>query len=362
MSNLLNEIFSQDEPEYKGTLTFEDAAARAEFLKALDRSNEEEQPIEIKGIKNLANYIETKHGKHLYDSHAGEIIQFYVFPSFEARPFEVDTDYGKYTFDFKQIKKNNNDIVTKNDENAIVHIQIITNQSEPEISFMYKLNPMGADSVETIVKSYNALRKLIERFMKVDIDDEVGRAFTSLSQLEAYWTRVRQVEKALGINFDPSRITDSNKDEGDIELIYLLIIKRLPIRYTIKGFTVKMKYSDSFDKESFGVGRQIAPPGVNGKISFSVYGEAFTIYTKTYFFNSVIDAIEDDINKKEYTVMCIGTETKPLYAVYFGYAVPDEVPAAEGFNGIHEKYAGAKTFNETMDALNEEYHSPIRMN
>lgn len=350
MSNLLRDIFAAEEPMYKGTLSFETAEDRSNFLNALKLLEEEERPIKIRGVKEFETYLETSLGKNVFDKSIGKIVQFYIAPSTEKRPYSVDTDYGKYTFDFEQFKKSKGVVVTRTNENGVLIIKITATYTKETFDFTYRINHTKADSIETIVKSYNALRMLIQRFCPATAGGDTKHAdiLRSLNELEQYWGRVWELEEKLNIHFDPSEIEGAQKEMVNLETLYLLLVKKLPIRKKIGNFNISMDYEERHQNNEYSVGQQM---GIftNEMKTFTVFGNEIKVYTDNYIFNAVIDSIENDKQEEKFIVNYSGSETKPLYCVYLGYTSPEFLADNPDFNIAQRELADAKTFNGLMD-------------
>lgn len=363
MRNPLKDLFSTDEPQYKLNLKMRDAESHAKLWDAINDSTEEERFIELDGIEKIDTYVETPDGKFLVDSSEGEIIEFFIGPSIENLPFDVETDYGKYTFQFERIHKEKQ-IVVKTKADSPVLLRITHEYNSSKVNATYKSNPQSADNVEALLKIYNATYHFLRKFFKHETGEEISTLLSTLQNLESYWKRVHEIEKALNIQFAPSEVTDSKEDEGEIEKLYLLIVKNLPIRRNNNevAFTFNGSWdADNKELPNISVGSEMGVVS-EGELHYDLYGAVFSIFTVDYFINATVASIENDLENDKYIVRCVGTETRPLYAVQCGYKSESDLPDKDtAFSKDMELIKKSKTFNELMDEMQNEYQSTIRM-
>lgn len=358
MGNILKDIFSSEEPQYGGTIKFVNSEAYHDFLKALSTVNDEEKGVEISGVDSMETFIETNAGKQILNDF-GEIIQLFIALSTEQAPYEVSTDFGRYTFDFERLVKKD-EIVLKNNTDAIVHIRVVLKLKEGKVNITYKTNPHIAETIESIIYSYNATRYLIKSFLKpATSNNEVNKAIGFFREYESFWKRVHELEKLLNIHFLPKNINDSLEDRRDIEQLYLLLIKKMPIRENLRDISLSIKHNEfSFEKglkegDKFGI-------TLNEAYEYEVYGEKLSIFFATFIFNAIVDRIDDNQEKREYVIKCVGTDSEPIYKVYEGFKTLDEAETAlNDLNEFNGNLANAKTLNDIMHEMQVEYHSTI---
>lgn len=356
MGNPLKGIFSKEEPKFIGTVTFESEAAKTAFLNAIYDANEGEKAMEISGVKDIKSFVEVGKKRYLIDE--GEIAVVSIGPHIEHFPFEVNTDYGGYTFELGRIRKET-ELVVQNSKSEVVYIRmsIPYGQNHP-MSFTFKTNPKHADKMETIVLSYNALRHLILRLFQDNITSDIKKVLDSLLQLEAYWKRIVEIEKLLNVSFSPANISDSSTDQGNAEKLYLLLVKQRSIRESLEDVTTTHSGEDIQMKLTLGTHIGFA---TRSAVLFSVYGEEVTVYVINVFFNAIVNSIDKSEEDNSYRVRYCGTAAEPLYKVVRGYVTEEEMPTIDDFGRAYKELSGAKTFNEIMDEVQGEYHSMVRM-
>lgn len=360
MGNPLEDIFSTAEPEFKGNLKFDSTEAYESFIKSMNVALDEERMVEIHGIQEIEEYIVTNSEKQLL-AKRDNISRFFIGPSVETEPFEIETDYGKHVFILERIIKKD-ELVVKSDIANVVNIRVVYKPDKKQVSFTYTASPRQADSVFTIVRSYNAARHLLQKLFTINTSEEVDRSISSFRDMENYWMRVHEIERVMEITFHPSNMNDSIEDQLDIEKLYLLLIKKLPIRENLKDVTFTAKYDELFEKSKLSVGDKMRV--ANGKvIDYRIYGTEFSLYTANFVFNAAIHSIEDIPLNQEYIVKCFSNDTNPLYNVYLGFKTPDEaISTINAFGELADNIIDAKTFNSIMKEMQEEYHSQIRLN
>ncbi|TDQ71255.1 hypothetical protein C7391_0361 [Methanimicrococcus blatticola] len=347
MKNPLQEIFNEEEPTYKGTLRFNDTENSKEFQNLLKNLTEDE--VEIKGVKNIETYIETKSGKYLLDITTGNMAKILISLPYDVVSFEIETDYEKYTFNFKRYFTKNRIVLNAN-VNSFIDIKITAEEGKEIFQLKCDIKLTNAESVEKIVKSCNAVQYLILRLLK-DNNEERNRVLDLLKEMEAYWSRVNQIEKVLNKSFTPVKINDSLEDQINAEKVYFLLVKNFPIRTNLKNeITITATYNNEFKKEQVKTGSHLATSQVKEE-TYVVYEEKIKVYKIVCIFNAIINSVEINDEKQECIIKCKGTETKPIYNVSLGFKSEEEIPSNKEFNRIYKEISNAKTFEELMDEL-----------
>jgi len=358
MNNTLKDIFTKEKPKYFGTLSFNSEADLNEFMSAISEATENEKMISVPSIKGINHFVQISGKKQLLRKPKGEVTSVFVGPYVEPCPFTVQTDYGPYTFNFKRIKKQEG-VVLQNSENAVVHIRMIVKPEDGGgVTYTFKTNPTLAKTITSIGCEYNALRHLIAHLHPPEPTKKVKKVLDALRSLEEYWGRVGELEKVLGVPFEPSNITDSMTDEANMEKLYVLLIKKYALRESLNDITVT--YKDSNEPFRHSVGTHIGLT-TRDEMTFFIYGVEIKVYASSIYFNAIVDAIEDDIEPASYKVRFCGTETKPLFKVIRGYLREEDVPEKEDFNKLYKEFSDAKTFNQIIDELQSEYHVGVRV-
>ena len=344
MSNPLLKIFSNEEPTCNATLFFETDEDRKQFVQTVYSAEKAE---EITGVKKIEHFLENGDSKYLVDNHS-DIVKLFIYPHYEDIPYSIDTDYGEYVFNLKRFNKGKM-IVLKNDEKDITHIKIAIDSEkigEPTITFNYKLNPRNAKNIEEIIKSYNALGKLLSQFISEKSNQQNGN-IAILQELEFFWKRAREIETKVNVHFNPANIDNSIEDRNNIEKIYILLIDRFPVRTNLNDLTLTLVADQEFNNNDFKQGSKMAVSFVD-TVEYTVYGEKISIDRQNFVFQSVIDSIDYNSETNEYKVKYVGTETKPLYRVFVGHVPPADITEKVDFNRDYKKYSNAKTFNEIV--------------
>lgn len=309
-------------PVYKGLLKFNSNEDYKNFHQALKTAFDEERSVPINGIDKVETFIETSAGKQMLFEH-DKISSFFIFPNTEDIPYTLKTDYGDYTFNFKRLVKEN-EIVIKNETNAIMQIRIEFKLHEKTVNYTYKVQFSFAKDIETIFKTYNATSYLLKKLFKQTV--EGNKAIDSLKASELYWKHVYELEKFLNLRFIPSEIGDIVEDVNKIEELYILLLKNAPIRRNLNNVKLTIK-KDNIDVKEVDKGKEIKI-GVIETLDYKIYGASFSIYTFNLFFNSYVDSMLLDQNEAEYIITCNSIDDKPLYRSSLAFKTKEQAQTA----------------------------------
>jgi len=347
MGNPLHDIFTNDEPKYRGTVSFDDLESLKKCIQEIKNIKDEE--IEIKGIKNIDLYVETKSGKYLLDS-SGSLIKLLISLPHEKAPLDIKTDYGDYRFNLIRILTKNEIIIkTEPDPDSIIRIKIVSEKGKKTFQLTFNIESTKANNIEEMIKSCNALQYLIHYLFK--FENEKKDALDILRRSEAYWTRAKKIEETINKTFNPA-ITNNPDEEGSIlDRIYLLLVRKVPIREELRNaLTITLKYNKLFEKEKLKIGLKMSYSHPE-KETYQLYGEEINIYRVDTIFNAVIDSIEDNIEKQECVIKCSGTDIRPMYRVYQGFKSEEELVKMPEFNKRYEEISSAKPFEELLEEI-----------
>lgn len=357
MGNILKDIFTYEEPQYGVTVKFLNNEAYSNFLNALNKANDEEKMVEVKGVNSVEIFTKTNSAKQILEE-AGEIVNFFIGSSTEPAPYAVSTDYGSYTFEFERLVKKG-EIVLKNKIDSIVNFRLTVNMKENNINIKYRTNPNLASSVENIITSYNAAWRFINDIKGKNSNDEVNDIISFFKELELYWIRVQELEKMLGIHFHPENINNSKEDQNDINKLYLLLVKKMAIRENLKDVSFTVNNSGLSTNEDLKKDMKFGMTYIE-EYEYKILGEEFSIFFSNMIFNAIVDSIEEYQEKHEYIIKCIGTDSEPLFKVYKGHKTMDEAEiSSDDFNKLYSEYKNTKSFSEIMKGMQEEYHRAI---
>ena len=160
---------------------------------------------------------------------------------------------------------------------------------------------------------------------------------------EGFISRLDAVESKLGVKFDPKKLHSlSGEDQQDVEEIYLLLCRELPLRLNAKINSTDASTIEVSDvQKELTVGSRIALVFVS-KDEYELLGQHFTLYTANALINAVIKDFQNDGEKT--TVYYGDTDSQPMYMSYTAYL--DEGQAkkeAERNLGGEKAYIEART-------------------
>ena len=345
------------------TFKFKDENQYKSFVETVNADVEDGEMKKVPTPESLRRFIKVGEHSHLVEETEGNLVAFYLGAPYHEHSLTVQTEYGDYTYYFK-LYDYKSKRVFENDKDSIVYFRIEYNKEQPESGalqtlFTYKTNPNKAKSVEELHLEYNRAKHLLKKIFKSPTPKEIDNAITSLEKLEQYWQRIHEVETALHISFNPENINDNASDEGNIEKLYLLLVKKYAIRQNLKDAIYSAKYDSTSEKTMYQIGQGIRMSGTITQ-EYEIYGETFEVHEVRVTFNSVIDAIEDNEAENELIIKCKGSDIAPIYVSYKGFITLDEAnEAIKDFDSYETDYKNAKTFNELMEE--QIYKSPIRL-
>lgn len=173
---------------------------------------------------------------------------------------------------------------------------------------------------------------------------------------QLFWLRVLRLEERLGVDFKPKTI--SAADRMNVDLLYLLLVKGVPIRTNLSDFTVTMPC----EAMNQGIEDDLAP---NKQFALrldktregELFGCSYSVNTREYIFNAVVDTIEYNEMSQIYVIKCRGSEVEPAYRVEVEEN-PLEDEQSFDMNERFEKLRTAKCFDEAMTEICENSAMP----
>lgn len=356
MSNKLKDIFSNKMFDLGGTLHFQDSKSKKKFLEALQIVMNEGR--EVEGVSSLTTKVRDGDIEYPFLEHKN-LINVSIAPSKEEVPFVLNTEYGEKTILFKRYQTTN-EIILETDENEVVYFRIVFIRNTSKITFTYRTQPHLAKTVKNIIENYNtAIAFLNTIFIYKDSQDlSDGNAFIhnmkeSILRLESFFKRLYSLEQELGLSFQPTQINDTEKDERELEELYLLLIEKKVIRLNSKlnaaeSTLIKMELGDY----KLEVGSKIALTFV-GDSEYTICGKKISVYTANLLSNAIIKAVKEG---EDGTIKILygDTDDRPMYISYTGFKTKKEAEQEMKTIMEHkEKYIEALTVNEHMRKISE---------
>lgn len=311
MANLLKQIFSSTEPTIEGVLRFDSAKSKNEFLNTGLKKVEQGKSSTITGLEKLDIYSCTETGKHLFDSYTN-ILDPVIFPS-DCFPFHLSTDFGDYNY---VLRRENHDqtLIVRDADKVVSHVEITYKQGSDKVNFSWRCDFSNAPDTETLWKELNATYHLAKVFCRETVSEQDKNLLDRLYDEQSFWHRTWLLEDMLGAKFNVKSGTAA--DRMNTDLLYLLLVQKVPLRSNIGNFTVRIPYKsiESPIDENFAPGKEFAMR-FDKERKGTLFGYSYAVTTHEYIFKANVDAVEKDDNEEVYILKCSGTDLEPVYKV-----------------------------------------------
>ena len=351
MANKLKNIFSNDPPEYKSTVRFQSNDAYRNFRAALDAVERDGSVIPVDGIESVSMFMDD-HGIRIPLKHSDGISEFMVGPAMESFPFSVVWGENEKIYNFRKYRISEG-AVLETEKNAVVYLKLIFTEDEQKVRITYQIQYEFAKSVEEIDFELNACISFLSKFCApteemgaTEDANTIKEILRYLQYTEGFMSRLNAVEKELGISFSPKELnTLSSEDQQDVEELYLLLCKKIPLRANTKiRSTEANKIEIAKERKEIIVGTKIALCFTR-KIEFELLGQQFVIYTANALINAIIKDFQQ--NGDQISVFYGDTDSQPMYIAYSAFLqeeqaqketernIGGEVAYVEARTGIH---------------------------
>ena len=348
MANKLRDIFSNNPPEYKSTLRFQDDDSYRSFRAALEAVEKDGNVVPVDGIESISMYLQD-HGIRLPLNQSTEVSQFVIGPVSESFKYSVIWDGQEKVYNFRRYKINSG-IVLETEKKSVVYLKLVFSENEQKVKITYQIQYQYAKSTNEISYELKACISFLSKFYAptkekgaVQEANEIKDILRCLRYAEGFISRLNAVGCELGLTFSPSLLDSlSAEDQMDIEELYLLLCEKVPLRLNAKINSTDASNVEIVEvqKEPL-VGSHIAIV-FEREVPYDLLGEQFTIYTA----NAVINAIVKDIHSdgKKTTVYYGDTDSQPMYIVYAAYKEENLAKAEASKNlGNDPRYVEAMT-------------------
>lgn len=344
MSNLLGQVFSVNEPMIKGIFHFDSVEARQDFVEKGFEKIKKGESFNVKGLQRVDVVSDTEAGRHPIQSN-DNILNPVVFPP-DCVPILLKTDIDTEPFLYILKKEKVGDTVVVHDvEQSVVHVTITYKDGSDKISFSWKFDLQKATNVETVWKEWNATYHLA-MLMCGQTSNEIGiKKLDEMHIEEQFWKRALRLENEMATKFELKSV--SLADRMSVDLLYLLIVKKVPLRTDVSSFTVKIPFErvDGRIKDDLGKNKQFAMR-FDKERKGKLFGAIYAINTHEYIFNALVEAIDKDDKENVYIIKCKGMDVEPAYKVEV--METDDVDNNFDLNERFKKYHTAKTFDEEV--------------
>lgn len=131
------------------------------------------------------------------------------------------------------------------------------------------------------------------------------------------------IEQELQLSFDPAQIDSIDNHVTEVEELYLLLVRKIPIRLNAKltsiestGITLEQPLQD------LKIGAQIAI-NYSDKSVYSLFGQSISVYTANFLFNAVVQEILTE-NNDATKILYGDVDSRPMYISYTGFKTEKE--------------------------------------
>lgn len=159
------------------------------------------------------------------------------------------------------------------------------------------------------------------------------------------------METIFNTHFSTINLANSESDTLNIELLYQAIVKGVPIKENISYTSISSPIDPSVSLPNIGTKQLLQCDQVETII---IDKQEFSLYTKQFFFNAVVNAIEKE-GETNNKIIFTGTDEKPLYSVKKYYLPSSDIPKLTGdINEYVLPIMEAKTLSEILSDLEKQ--------
>jgi len=356
MPNKLKAIFSDNVPTMKGNIKFENPESHSNFLKALQIVQDEGRPVEVEGVVSVHTAVDDDETAYPFPEQKN-ISKFMVFPSVEEVPITLNTEYGEKTVLFKRYQTTN-EIILETGKKDIIYFKLTFVKGIDRFTFKYKMQLHLASSIKDVMESYQTAIAFLNSLFNADKSQEatdgyalIKETFEIFQEYKSHFTKIKLLEKELGISFEPAKLPDGENTVSDADELYLLLVEKKPIRLNAKLTSTE---STSIITEVDAVAPKLGAVidiVFSGESEYTICGHKISVYTANLLSNAIIKAIEDaeDGSKR---LLYDDTDSAPMYISYTAFRTLDEAQKEMSTIMEHkEQYVNALTIAEHMIEL-----------
>ena len=357
MANKLRELFLRKSTNFV-TLVFKDEKYRKDFNQKMLQlqSNFEAEYVDLDGVVCINTIQPTPVGKYI--SSNNQVTDVRIFPDKEKIHFIVQTPNENYTLDLFKITKSKGSIFSTSPESPI-DLHLTFNSINKQLKIKYKINYSLCDNASEWKTSLSAIINFLLYFVdppRNSPSKEIQSIFFTLYRTKNFFDRVQKLETIFNTHFSTINLTDSKNGTLNIELLYQAIVKDIPIKENISYANISFPVDSSVYLPNIGTTQLLHYDRVETVI---IDNQKFSLYTKQFFFNAVVNAIEkeDETNNK---IVFTGTDEKPLYSVKKYYLSSSDAPKLTG--DITEyvlPIMNAKTLSEILSDLEKQERTEV---
>lgn len=357
MANKLKELFLRNDTHFVNFI-FKNKHYQDEFYQKIKElySDLDTECVDISGIDCINFRQPTNVGE--YKSAHDHVTDTKIFLNNEKIHSTIQTSDDVYTIDLLKINKLHGFILRTLPEFPI-KFHLAFNAVSKQMKIKYALNYSLCNNASDWIKYLSIVINLFLYFTnpeKNDLPEEISSILINLYGIKGFFERIQKLESAFNTHFSTINLTDSKNDTLNIELLYQAIVKGIPIKENISYTNISSPVEPSISLPDIGTKLLLQYDQVETII---IDKQEFSLYTKQFFFNAVVNAIEKE-GEANNKIIFTGTDEKPLYSVKEYYLPSSDIPKLTG--DITEyvlPIMEAKTLSEILSDLEKQERTEV---
>lgn len=350
MPNKLDEIFSDEMFNINGKVRFKDEEAYKSFLSALDVVQTEGRVVPIAGVTSISTEIQSQDFKYPLQEHTN-ISELVIGPAVETVDIDVCVSGAVEKVRFRRYTISGGTVLETDQQSIIYFKFLFHNDNFSKHTITYKVQFEVAKEIQEIIKASSLALALIEKLYNEEDLKSAGEEGVLLIEMKKrfrvfvdYFNRVAEVEKALGLRFEPIHLKElSYETQKDIEELYILLCNKEVIRVNAKINSSNVTFVSPEKTNDFIIGKGVKLCFI-GTIEYQLFGHKIVLYSANLLTNAVVKEVRQSEGNAQ--VFYGDTDAKPMYLSYTAFLAEEE--AQQEANRIleHEEiYVGAKTID-----------------
>jgi hypothetical protein len=353
MANKIKEAFSDQPSKFYQTISFNDTEACKKFIEAERIAYEEGRPVNVTGIALVKLCCEI--GEDLYPVSIAENIKEATIET-HKKDCLIDVytpNFGEQKIFFKQYPTKEG-MILETREDMAYYIKLIFCQSET-LKFICNIFPNKADSIEELARQLSVANAFIHKLIKPDIKEKTEDANNIRELMNCFdhaaniFSKLWEVQNVLKIEFDPKAEKVWDEKTGDIEELYLLLVKKRILRLSANLTSTEsmgLKINKSLDEPIIGKPVDIT---FTGQYEYELGGQKFSIHSASLLTNAIVTDMEEREDGK-IRIIYGNNDSDPMFIANSAFVTEEEaLLEVKNIMNHVEDYKGAKTLDEYLD-------------
>lgn len=356
MTSRLQKVFSHAQPEsYLGQIRFANSEFSKDFREKLEKMYVTGTSQKIDGVDSI-ELNQLINGEEYPLNNSNKIINCYIEPSIEPVEIDVETQYGKFAWNFYRTRLAEK-IILSNSEKSIIVLKLEFLKTNI-LNLTVNSSPQHANSISEIIYVHSALLALFDRLFNgkpLQLSDMISSVKNELE----FWQRVHKIEESLSINFDPNVIDPRMLNEAmqEVDELYLLLVEKAFLREN-RGFSsfTAGSFSRKMDAPIVNINDKFAL-NFNTNYEINIWGVKICVYSVCVAFNHIIDSIKENDESGEVIVSLREDESNPRYISLRGFM--SEKDQEEEHNRLNENFSENIKAYENAETFEKLYKEKI---